>query len=76
MSRSLLALPITIGACVAAFAQTAPPITTPTPLWTISTGLAAPESAYYHEPSNSIFVSNINGQVLEKDGNGYITRIR
>lgn len=75
MSRSLLALSITIGACVVAFAQTAPPITAPAPLWTISTGLAAPESAYYHEPSNSIFVSNINGQVLEKDGNGYITRI-
>jgi hypothetical protein len=45
------------------------------PLWTITMGLAAPESAYYHEPSNSIFVSNINGQVLDKDGNGYITRI-
>lgn len=47
----------------------------PKPLWTVNTGLAAPESAYYHEPSNSIFVSNINGGGLDKDGNGYIARI-
>ena len=75
MSRSLLALSITVGASVALFAQTPLPPTTPTPLWTISTGLASPESAYYHEASNSIFVSNINGQPLEKNANGYITRI-
>jgi sugar lactone lactonase YvrE len=47
----------------------------PKPLWTVSTGLDSPESAYYHRPTNSIFVSNINGQILEKDGNGYLTRI-
>jgi sugar lactone lactonase YvrE len=47
----------------------------PKPLWTVSTGLASPESAYYHQRSNSIFVANINGGVLEKDGNGYITRL-
>jgi hypothetical protein len=49
--------------------------TGPKPLWTVSTGLASPESAYYHPQSNSIFVSNINGGVLAKDGNGYLTRI-
>ena len=52
-----------------------PPAASPKPLWTVSTGLASPESAYYHQPSNSIFVSNINGPILEKDGNGYLTRI-
>ena len=52
-----------------------PQATAPKPLWTISTGFAQPESAYYHQPSDSIFVSNINGQILEKDGNGYITRL-
>ena len=75
MSRSLFALFIPIGASAALFAQTPAQTTAPTPLWTISTGLASPESAYYHEASNSIFVSNINGQPLEKDANGYITRI-
>ena len=58
----------------AALVAQAPP-TSPKPLWTVNTGLASPESAYYHQRSNSVFVSNINGQVLEKDGNGYITRI-
>ena len=51
------------------------PATSPRPLWTVSTGLASPESAYYHPNSNSVFVSNINGEILNKDGNGYITRI-
>jgi hypothetical protein len=45
------------------------------PLWNITTGFAAPESAYYHSGSNAIFVSSINGQILEKDGNGYISRL-
>ena len=45
----------------------------PKPLWTVTTGLASPESAYSH--LGTIFVSNINGGVLDRDGNGYITRI-
>jgi hypothetical protein len=45
------------------------------PTWNITTDFAAPESAYYHSGSNSIFVSSINGQILEKDGNGYISRL-
>ena len=47
----------------------------PKPQWTVSAGLASPESAYYHPQSGSVFVSNINGGVLDKDGNGYLTRI-
>jgi len=47
----------------------------PKPLWTVSSGLASPESAYYHPQSGSVFVSSINGGVLDKDGNGYLTRI-
>jgi hypothetical protein len=45
------------------------------PLWTLTTDFASPESAYYHAGSNAIFVSSINGQILEKDGNGYISRL-
>ena len=45
------------------------------PLWTLTGDFAAPESAYYHAGSNAIFVSSINGQILEKDGNGYISRL-
>ena len=45
------------------------------PLWTLTGDFAAPESAYYHAGSNAIFVSSISGQILEKDGNGYISRL-
>jgi hypothetical protein len=45
------------------------------PLWTLTGDFASPESAYYHAGSNAIFVSSINGQILDKDGNGYISRL-
>jgi hypothetical protein len=47
----------------------------PAPVWTISTDFAAPESAYFDAGSGAVFVSSINGQILEKDGNGYISRL-
>lgn len=46
-----------------------------TPVWDLKGDFAAPESAYYHAASNSVFVSSINGQILDKDGNGYISRL-
>jgi hypothetical protein len=46
-----------------------------TPLWNLTTGFAAPESAFHDAASNAVFVSSINGQILEKDGNGYISRL-
>ena len=46
-----------------------------TSMWDLKGDFAAPESAYYHAASNSIFVSSINGQILDKDGNGYISRV-
>jgi len=62
------------------FAQASPTVRPsaapiPKPLWTVNSGLASPESACYHQRTNSIFVSNINGPVLDRDGNGYLTRI-
>jgi hypothetical protein len=44
-------------------------------VWTIAADLNAPESAYYDAGSKSVFVSSINGQIAEKDGNGYISRL-
>jgi hypothetical protein len=60
---------------VLAQAPAPPDSPTLTAVWNITTDFAAPESAYYHSGSNSIFVSSINGQILEKDGNGYISRL-
>ena len=45
------------------------------PVWARAEGFNAPESAYYDAASNAVFVSSINGQILEKDGNGYISRL-
>jgi len=45
------------------------------PLWTLTSGFRSPESAYYDPVSGNVFVSSINGQILDKDGNGYISRL-
>lgn len=41
--------------------------------WTVTDGLKTPESVLYDAGLNSIFVSNIDGQASEKDGNGFIS---
>lgn len=46
-----------------------------TPVWTLETDIASPESVYLDLPSQSLFVSNINGGAGERDGNGYISRL-
>jgi DNA-binding beta-propeller fold protein YncE len=43
-------------------------------VWTLE-ALEAPESVYFDEARNVLYVSNINGEPLAKDGNGYISRI-
>jgi hypothetical protein len=69
-----VALAATVAAT--AMAQTpAPALPTLQPVWNVSGEFNAPESAYYDASSNSVFVSSINGQILEKDGNGYISRL-
>jgi len=71
----LLAGLLALGTALAAtmFAQT--PDRRLTPVWNLTTGFASPESAFYDPASNAVFVSSINGQILEKDGNGYISRL-
>ena len=69
-----------LGTCVlgaAAVLAQAPQGGGPTlqPVWNLTGDFAAPESAYHDAASNAIFVSSINGQILEKDGNGYISRL-
>lgn len=39
-------------------------------------GLAGPESVVYDPVTDVLYVSNINGPVMQKDGNGFITRIK
>jgi hypothetical protein len=73
----LLAGALALCAALAATVFAQAPATGPTlaPVWNLTTGFAAPESAFYDAGANAVFVSSINGQILEKDGNGYISRL-
>jgi len=44
-----------------------------TKVWSTSDGLKTPESVLFDLATNSIYVSNIDGQAAEKDGNGFIS---
>ncbi len=46
----------------------------PTKLWEAS-GLKNPELAVFDSASNAIYVSNINGNPMDKDGNGFVSKI-
>lgn len=41
-----------------------------------TSGFSTPESVLYDEASDMYFVSNINGNPSQKDGNGFISRLR
>jgi hypothetical protein len=47
----------------------------PAPRWTVTEGIAAPESAYFDEASGFIFSSQIDGAPDARDGNGRIVKI-
>ena len=40
-----------------------------------TTGFDKPESAYWHEPSQNWFISNVAGSPVGKDGNGWLARL-
>lgn len=44
-----------------------------TEIWSTEKVLKTPESVYYNPISNDIYVSNINGNPTDKDGNGFIS---
>jgi len=44
-------------------------------LWKTSAEFKTPESVYYCNKQNAIFVSNINGKPLDKDNNGFISKL-
>jgi DNA-binding beta-propeller fold protein YncE len=50
-------------------------IRAPPAVQTISNGLAGPESVLYDAQQDAYFISNINGGLLDRDGNGFITRV-
>jgi outer membrane protein assembly factor BamB len=44
-------------------------------LWTLDKGLAQPESAYFEPTTQTIYVSNVQGNPTDKDGKGYISKL-
>ena len=48
---------------------------TMTKVWSTSDGLKTPESTLFDPATNSIYVSNIDGQAAEKDGKGFISML-
>lgn len=50
-------------------------IVAPPAMATISTGLAGPESVLYDPQQDVYFISNINGGLLDRDDNGFISRV-
>ena len=77
MMRPAIGLASLLAAMTAAVLAQAPAASGPTlnPLWNLTGDFQAPESAYYDAASKAVFVSSINGQILERDGNGYISRL-
>jgi sugar lactone lactonase YvrE len=61
---------LVLGLILADAAQAAPKL-----LWEVK-GLAQPESVVQDPATGSIYVSNIAGAIMQKDGNGFIARLK
>ena len=46
-----------------------------TKVWELQEGLQTPESVNYDAARNVLYISNIHGQPLAKDGNGFISKV-
>jgi sugar lactone lactonase YvrE len=66
--RVFFGLVLTLILCTAASAA-------PKLLWEVK-GLAQPESVVQDPATGSIYVTNIAGAIMQKDGNGFIARLR
>ena len=67
MKRLVPGVALAIGLACAACAA-------PTKLWEVR-GLDAPESVVLDPGSNALYVSNVAGSVMEKDGDGFISKL-
>ena len=45
------------------------------PVWTLSQGLAQPESVLYDATRSRLYVSNVQGHPTQKDGKGYLSTV-
>src|SRR4029450_154561 len=71
--RTMRPVVVALTATLIAF-STAAAVAAPELLWETK-GLAQPESVVEDPATGVIYVSNINGAVMQKDGNGFISRL-
>ena len=67
MKRRIFYLGILIAISTVSYSQSL------TKVWTTTDGLKTPESALYDDVTKSIYVTNIDGNHSEKDGNGFVS---
>lgn len=78
---TLVLMVSSIGLC---FAESGVQVTAPNvkpekgfaPIFEITQDIAQPESAYFDQNTNCIYVSNMNGYPTEKNGKGYIQKLK
>src|SRR6187200_1262966 len=85
LTRLLLILAVLmVAACGSAPEQPAAPAATPAPppppkpdeaKWTVTDGVATPESVYVDTASGDIYTSQIEGMADKKDGMGHISKL-
>jgi sugar lactone lactonase YvrE len=66
---------LVLGLVLTALLSSAAVAAGPKLLWEVK-GLAQPDSVVYDPVTDVLYVSNINGAVMQKDGNGFITRLK
>ncbi len=67
MKRRIFYLSILLAMSTVSYSQSL------TKVWTTTDGLKTPESALYDDATKSIYVTNIDGNHSEKDGNGFVS---
>ena len=72
--RSMIGVAAAIFITAAVDALPAAAAEAPTKLW-VAVGFEAPDSVLYNARSNALFVSNINGDPMARDANGYISKL-
>ena len=73
-TREIGASLVAVLGIAAWFAAGQPAVAQGEPVWE-ATGLMGPDSAVYNARSRILYVSNINGGPMDKDGNGFISKL-
>lgn len=74
-NRFVLIVPVLVVCSFSLIPAAGAAVEKPALAWESSTGFAQPESVVYDSDRNQLYVSNMQGGFLEKDGNGYLSKV-